>query len=132
MPSPSRFRPPTTSPIARSRSTSGCSSVRPHDAESYYKLGDAYIEKGRETGDIAYFELASQALRKALQIDPELGPAHRHLALVLYTLHDFGGAIDQSQAALKLDPRDAYAYGVIGDARLETGDYRARRAPTPR
>ena len=102
--------------------------VRPHDAESYYKLGDAYIEKGRETGDIAYFELASQALRKALQIDPELGPAHRHLALVLYTLHDFGGAIDQSQAALKLDPRDAYAYGVIGDARLETGDYDARGA----
>jgi len=99
--------------------------VRPHDAESYYKLGDAYIEKGRETGDVAYFELASQALRKALQIDPELGPAHRHLALVLYTLHDFGGAIDQSQAALKLDPRDAYAYGVIGDARLETGDYDA-------
>ncbi len=97
--------------------------VRPRDAESYYKLGDAYIEKGRETGDIAYFELASQALRKALEIDPALGPAHRHLALVLYTLHDFAGAIDHSQAAIKLDPRDPYAYGVLGDARLETGDY---------
>ncbi len=97
--------------------------VRPHDAESYYRLGDAYIEKGRETGDIAYFELASQALRKALEIEPALGFAHRHLALVLYTLHDFAGAIDHSQAAIKLDPHDPYAYGVLGDARLETGDY---------
>ncbi|HZY58541.1 MAG TPA: tetratricopeptide repeat protein [Candidatus Binataceae bacterium] len=97
--------------------------VRPDDAESFYKLGDAYVEKGRETGDVAYFELGAQALRKALKSDPGLGPAHRHLALVLYTLHDFAGAIGHSQAALKLDPRDSYAYGVMGDAELETGDY---------
>jgi len=97
--------------------------IRPHDAESYYKLGDAYIEKGRETGDVTYFELAAQALRKALAVDPALGPAHRHLALVLYTLHDFAGAADHSRAAIKLDPRDSYAYGVMGDSELETGDY---------
>jgi tetratricopeptide (TPR) repeat protein len=97
--------------------------VRPNDAEFYYKLGDAYVEKGRETGDVTYFDLAGQALRKALQVDPGLGPAHRHLALVDYTLHDFAGAIVQCEAAIKLDPRDAYAYGVMGDAQLETGDY---------
>src|SRR5260370_13404309 len=98
--------------------------VRPHDAESYYKLGDAYVEKGRETGDVTYYGLAQSALSKALEIDPGLGPAHRHLALVLYTLHDFAGAVAHSQAAIKLDPRDSYAYGVMGDAELETGDYR--------
>jgi tetratricopeptide (TPR) repeat protein len=97
--------------------------VRPHDAESYYKLGDAYVEKGRETGDVTYYGLAQSALNKALEIDPGLGPAHRHLALVLYTLHDFAGAIAHSQAAIKLDPRDSYAYGVMGDAELETGGY---------
>ncbi len=97
--------------------------ARPGDAEVYYKLGDAYIQKGRETGDISYFELASQSLGRSLQIDPSLGPAYRHLALVGYTLHDFAGAIRNAQAALRFDPRDAYAYGVIGDAELETGDY---------
>jgi tetratricopeptide (TPR) repeat protein len=99
--------------------------ARPQDAEIYYRLGDAYVEKGRETGDIAYYELAAQALRKSLRDDPALAPAVRHLALVAYTLHDFAGAIANSQAALRLDPRDAYAYGVMGDAQLETGDYTA-------
>ena len=106
--------------------------VRPNDAESYYKLGDAYVEKGRETGDITYFELAGQALRKALEIDPGLGPAHRHLALVLYTLHDFAGAADHSRAAIKLDPRDSYAYGVMGDSRWKPAITRARRNRMPR
>jgi tetratricopeptide (TPR) repeat protein len=97
--------------------------ARPQDAEIYYRLGDAYVEKGRETGDVAYYGLAAQALRKSLQIDPTLAPAYRHLALVAYTLHDFTGAIGNSQAALRLDPGDGYAYGVMGDAQLETGDY---------
>jgi tetratricopeptide (TPR) repeat protein len=99
--------------------------VRPNDAEIYYKLGDAYVQKGRETGDVTYFDLAGQTLRKALQLEPGLAPAHRHLALVDYTLHDFAGAIAHSQAAIKLDPRDASSYGVMGDAQLETGDYAA-------
>jgi tetratricopeptide (TPR) repeat protein len=99
--------------------------ARPQDAEIYYRLGDAYIEKGRETGDVSYFDLASKALNKSLQSDPTLAPAYRHLALVDYTLHAFAGAISNSQAALRLDSRDAYVYGVMGDAQLETGDYAA-------
>src|ERR1700676_1180425 len=60
--------------------------VRPNDATMYYKLGDAYIEKGRETGDITYYNLAAQSLQHALKIEPELGPARRPLAYVLYAL----------------------------------------------
>jgi len=99
--------------------------VRPDDATVYYRLGDAYVEKGRETGDVTYYNLASQSLQHALKLEPELGPARRHLAYVLYSLHDFAGAALESRRAIALDPRDSNSYGVLGDTQLETGQYDA-------
>jgi tetratricopeptide (TPR) repeat protein len=93
------------------------------DAELYYRLGDLYVQKGRQTGDITYFNLGGNSLREALKLQPDLGPAHRHLAFVLYSLHDFAGAAVEARQAIKLDPNDSYAYGVLGDAELETGEY---------
>jgi tetratricopeptide (TPR) repeat protein len=93
------------------------------DAEIYYRLSDLYIQKGRQTGDITYFNLASGSLKEALRLQPNLEAAHRHLAFVLYSLHDFAGATNEATHAIQLDPRDSYAYGVLGDAQLETGGY---------
>src|SRR5271163_224203 len=93
------------------------------DPELYYRLGDLYVQKGRQTGDIAYFNLGGNSLREALKLQPDLAPAHRHLAFVLYSLHDFAGATAEARQAIKLDPNDSYAYGVLGDAQLETGEY---------
>jgi len=93
------------------------------EAELYYRLGDLYVQKGRQTGDITYFNLGDNSLREALKLQPDLGPAHRHLAFVLYSLHDFAGAAAEARQAIKLDPNDSYAYGVLGDAQLETGEY---------
>ncbi len=93
--------------------------------ELYYRLGDLYIQKGRQTGDIAYFNLSKKALTKALAMEPKLAPARRHLAFVLYSLHDFSGASSEAESALKLAPDDSYSYGVLGDAQLETGHYAA-------
>ena len=93
------------------------------DAELYYRLSDLYIQKGRQTGDITYFNLATKSLQEALRLQPNLEAAHRHLAFVLYSLHDFAGATSEATRAIELDSRDSYAYGVLGDARLETGRY---------
>jgi tetratricopeptide (TPR) repeat protein len=98
------------------------------DPEIYYRLGDLYVQKGRQTGDITYFNLSGDALRAALKLAPTFEPAHRHLAFVLYALHDFAGASSEARRALELDPSDAYAYGVLGDAQLETGVYAAATA----
>jgi tetratricopeptide (TPR) repeat protein len=95
------------------------------DAELYYRLGDLYTQKGRQTGDITYFNLAGNSLREAIKLQPKLASAHRHLAFVLYSLHDFAGATAAAKSAIELDPSDSYAYGVLGDAQLETGEYDA-------
>ncbi|MGC2302375.1 tetratricopeptide repeat protein [Candidatus Binatus sp.] len=93
------------------------------DPDLYYRLGDLYVQKGRQTGDITYFNLGGNSLREALKLQPDLAPAHRHLAFVLYSLHDFAGATAEAHQAIKLDPNDSYAYGVLGDAQFETGEY---------
>ncbi|MGH7318056.1 MAG: tetratricopeptide repeat protein [Candidatus Rokuibacteriota bacterium] len=96
---------------------------KPRDAAAYYKLGDAYVWKARESGDMSYFTLAEQALRKSLQLAPRSAGAARHLAFVLVSRHEFRAAVAQAMKAIELDPADADAYGVLGDAHLELGGY---------
>ena len=95
----------------------------PRDAVAYHRLGDAYIRKWRETGDVGSLERAEDALRRALAIAPELGGASRRLAYALYLRHEFTEAMPHAERAIALDPGDADAYGILGDARLEIGDY---------
>ncbi len=95
----------------------------PGDARAYYRLGDAYIQKARETGDVTYINLSEQALRKSLEIHPRYSDAIRHLAFVLYSRHDFEGAAMEAEKAIDLNPTGSHAYGVLGDAFLEVGKY---------
>jgi len=93
------------------------------DARTYYRLGDAYIQKARESGDVTYFTLAEQALRRALDIAPKLGGAVRHLAYVFYSRHEFDEAANHAKKAIDLDPADGDAFGILGDALSELGRY---------
>lgn len=93
------------------------------NADLYYRLGDLYVQKGRQTGDITYFNLADSSLREAIKSNPQMEVAHRHLAFVLYSLHDFAGATLEARLAIQLEPTDSYAFSVLGDAQLETGRY---------
>ncbi len=95
----------------------------PYDAASYHRLGDAYIQKARESGDMSYFDLAERALEKSIAMAPTNAGAVRHLAYVFASRHDFEHAVAQAGRALELDPTDGEAYGVLGDALLELGKY---------
>jgi tetratricopeptide (TPR) repeat protein len=93
------------------------------DATLLYRLGDAYMQKARETGDITYIGLGEGALQKCLESAPEHSGAARHLAYAMYMRHAFDTAIMQAQKAVELDPTDSHAYGILGDAYLEIGNY---------
>jgi len=100
----------------------------PYDATAYYRLGDAYIQKARESGDVASFSRAEGALQKSLALAPQHSGATRHLAYVLYSVHEFGKAASLAAKAIELDPTDGHAYGVLGDAQLEVGNYEQAEA----
>src|SRR5438132_10468221 len=95
----------------------------PRNAKVYYGLGDALIRKARETGDANYFNRAEEALKKSLEISPNNAGAMRHLAYVFYSRHEFEPAAIHARRAIELDSADADAYGILGDALLETGQY---------
>ncbi len=47
----------------------------------------------------------------------------RHLAYVLYSRHAFAEAAGEAAKAIALDPSDSHAFGALGDAQLEVGQY---------
>jgi tetratricopeptide (TPR) repeat protein len=95
----------------------------PQNAAAFLRLGDAYVQKARQTGDMSYCMLAEQALRRSLELAPQNAGAARHLAYVFSTRHEFREAAVQARKAIELDPTDSHAYGVLGDALLELGQY---------
>ena len=95
----------------------------PLNPRAYYGLGDALIRKARETGDPSYFNRAEEALKKSLEINPDNAGAMRHLAYVFYSRHEFEPAAVHAGKAIEMDATDGDAYGILGDALMETGEY---------
>jgi len=98
----------------------------PDDFFNYDRLGAAYIQKSRETGDITYFDLARKTLEKSLELestDAKAAPATKHLATVYFSEHRFADALALAQKALALNPDDLTPWALIGDAQCEMGDY---------
>jgi tetratricopeptide (TPR) repeat protein len=100
--------------------------VVPEDGHGWASLGIAYVEAARIFGDPAYYPKAEEALDRAVALgtpgddDPLLGMGTLALAR-----HDFAGALGWGRRALGVNPDDASVYGVIGDAQIELGRYRA-------
>jgi tetratricopeptide (TPR) repeat protein len=96
---------------------------QPRDAGAYHRLGDAYILKARASGDLAYFDRAEQAIQKSVELGLQQAAAWRRLAYVSLSRHQFDEARARAAQALALDPDDADALGILGDAQLEVGRY---------
>ena len=98
----------------------------PQDAAGYDNLGAAYIQKGRETGDATYYELAQQALNKSLDLlsdDPAAASATTHLAVVYMAEHRFDDALTWAQNALALGSGDLTPWAIVVDALTDVGEY---------
>ena len=98
------------------------------NANLYFGFGDALIRKARETGDPGYFNRAEEALKRTLQLAPQNAGALRHLAYVYYSRHEFASAAVYARKAIEMDSEDSDAYGVLGDALLEVGQYAEAQA----
>ena len=70
-----------------------------------------------------YYDYTELAYRQALQLDPRSVDAMNGMAWVLGGRHVFDQSIEWANRALKIDPGNAPARGIIGDAALELGDY---------
>jgi tetratricopeptide (TPR) repeat protein len=86
-------------------------------------LGQAYLQKGRETGDAAAYGRAEAALEKALTINPNYELTLAYLGVVQIAQHDFKEALATAKRVYNFDPGALQALATIGDASLELGRY---------
>lgn len=95
----------------------------PGDAVAIVSLTNALIRLQRVNNDGRAVITAEEHLRAFLKEKPGHYDAQRLLGAVLLSQHRFGDAIAAANAAMAIDPRDAWNYGVAGDGYLELGDY---------
>ena len=97
----------------------------PGKAHNWNNLGSALMQKARENADSSYYAHAERAYRQALVLNPKSVDALTGLAWIDSGRHEFEKSIDWAHQALALDPKSNDAYGLIGDAQVEIGDYDA-------
>jgi tetratricopeptide (TPR) repeat protein len=98
----------------------------PDDFSGYDGLGAAFLQKARETGDIDYYNLAEQTLKKALALVPQdfrAADPSIHMALVCMGEHRFADALAFAQKAIATGSGSLAAFAIEGDAYTDLGDY---------
>jgi tetratricopeptide (TPR) repeat protein len=98
----------------------------PDDFSGYDGLGAAFLQKARETGDIDYYDLAEQTLKKALALAPQdfrAADPFTHMALVCMGEHRFAEALAFAQKAIATGSGNLAAFAIEGDAYTDIGDY---------
>ena len=86
-------------------------------------LGQAYLQRARESGDPAYYSKSEILFTRALQREPASIDAMLGKASLLMARHEFHNARDLAKKAIATDPDVVATYGILTDALVELGDY---------
>jgi tetratricopeptide (TPR) repeat protein len=98
---------------------------QPRNVHGLGLLGLAYLQRARETGDPAWYGKADGVLRRALRFAPHDLLATSGLGSLALSRHRFAAALRIGRRVVALSPSTASGYGVVGDALVELGRYRA-------
>ena len=98
---------------------------RPEEPRGYAALGEAYLQKARESADPAWYAKAEVVLRRALRLDPRSPDALIAQGTLDLARHDFAAALRRGRAARRAAPELVRPYGVLVDALVELGRYEA-------
>jgi tetratricopeptide (TPR) repeat protein len=99
--------------------------ANPDDVSALDSLGLAYQQRARETGDPTYYTKSGETLHRALALSPRDLIATSGLGSLALSRHRFRLALTLGRRARAISPTTARNYGVIGDALVELGRYRA-------
>ncbi len=97
--------------------------AKPTVALDWATLGDCLMQKARDITDETLYDPAELAYLEAFRIDPRNVGAMAGMAWVKGDRHLFDESIEWANKAIGVDPGNAAAYGILGDAALQLGDY---------
>jgi tetratricopeptide (TPR) repeat protein len=95
----------------------------PNNPENWLLTGNALAQLQRETEAPRFHDAAEAAYMEALRLAPKSSAALAGMAWVTGGRHQFDKSIEWGNQALAVDPQCADAFGILGDAALELGDY---------
>jgi pentatricopeptide repeat protein len=95
----------------------------PNNPKIASTLGQAYLQRARESGDPAYYSKAEILFERALKRTPSSVDAMLGKASLLMARHEFDKARDLAKKAIDTDLDVVATYGVLTDALVELGDY---------
>jgi tetratricopeptide (TPR) repeat protein len=95
----------------------------PNDAKNWIQTGAALAQLQRDSEDPRYFDAAEAVYAEALRLTPKSIDALAGIAWVTGGKHQFDQSIGWANQALAVDPQCIEAFGILGDAALELGDY---------
>ena len=96
---------------------------QPHDQAGQTQLGLAYLQRARETSDPSYYTRAHGLLKQALAQAPTDTDTLIGLGTLALARHQFQDAVEWGTRAIASNDYKAAAYGVLGDAYTELGEY---------
>ncbi|MFI7502016.1 tetratricopeptide repeat protein [Streptomyces sp. NPDC049687] len=97
--------------------------AQPRDFGSWATLGLAYVEQARTKGDPSRYPQAEQALKRSLSLRADNDQALAGRAALAAARHDFAGALEYADRALKQNPYSERALCSRIDALVELGRY---------
>jgi tetratricopeptide (TPR) repeat protein len=99
------------------------------DFTSLNVLAGEYLQRGRETGDVADYQRAETAASRSVAIVPKDNyTGLYYLASVRLVEHDYKSVKDISDQLIALKPEEVSGYGTLGDAFVGLGRYDEARA----
>ena len=131
-------RPPAPEPVSASEAAGADASSdarvrrarlatrqRPADPRGFTALGEAYVQRARETGDPRgrYIARAERAFGAALRRDARDVAATIGLGTVALNAHDFRSGLRYGVRARRLAPGLVRPYSLLVDAQIELGRY---------
>jgi tetratricopeptide (TPR) repeat protein len=90
---------------------------------AYARLGAAYIQKARETGELEYYTEAERHLRRSLEFQRNF-EALLWLGIALLNQHRFQEALPYTREAVETLPTSIEAQGALFDVYLSLGEDR--------
>ena len=97
----------------------------PNDVKVRLQIATIYLAEARITGEHPYYYPAVlKILDGVLYLNPNNFEATTFKASVKMSQHQFAEARELAEAARKINPDNAYVYGVLVDANVELGFYK--------
>ena len=98
--------------------------THPKSVPALNKLAYMYTRKVRQTVDFSYNVSAEKLIQTALSIEPSNHDSLLNLAIIYMAQHRFSEARDIALKAIAVNEYSSGAYGILGDAYFELGDYK--------